>query len=137
MFHALPQTEGIARWWWRAFAGVLAVQSAQAIVLVAALRIFFTEQWLPLAAGQATGTSTAAAFEAVQLLCLLYILVRIPFWICRRAWSPGGRSPLRSAARFVFAAAVLRRVSPVLSGRAGRAPAAPRSRPRPRSGGRP
>ncbi len=114
--HALPQTEGMARWWWRAFTGVLAIQAAQAVVLVAALRLFFTEQWVSLITG-AAGPQNATAFDAVQLLCLLYILIRIPFWIGRRVWS-GGRSPLRSAARFVFAAAVLRRITPALSGRA-------------------
>jgi len=119
--HALPQAEGIARWWWRAFLGILAIQSAQAVVLVAALRLFFTEQWASLVLG-ATGPQNAAAFDAIQLLCLLYILIRIPFWIGRKVWSPGGRSPLRSAARFVFAAVVLRRIAPTLSGRAARRP---------------
>jgi hypothetical protein len=118
--HALPQAEGIARWWWRAFAGILAIQSAQAVVLVAALRLFFTEQWTALAAPP----GTVSSFDSVQLLCLLYILIRIPFWIGRKVWSPGGRSPLRSAARFVFAAAVLRRITPTLSGRAPRRPGA-------------
>ncbi len=117
--HALPQTEGIARWWWRACAGILAIQAAQALVLDAALRVFFTEQWTSALMNGAGHPGTAAAFDAVQLLCLLYILVRIPFWIFRRVWSSGGRSPVRSAARFVFAAAVLRRISPALSGRAG------------------
>jgi hypothetical protein len=116
--HALPQTEAIARWWWRAFAAILAIQAAQAVVLAAA-RLFFTEQWASLIAGAAGGHSSALAFDAIQLLCLLYILIRIPFWIGRRVWS-GGRSPLRSAARFVVAAAVLRRITPVLSGRAAR-----------------
>lgn len=37
MFHALPQTDGLARWWWRAFAGVLAVQIAQSLVLALAI----------------------------------------------------------------------------------------------------
>ncbi|HEY7146968.1 MAG TPA: hypothetical protein VH637_22205 [Streptosporangiaceae bacterium] len=117
--HALPQTEGVARWWWRAFTAILAIQSAQAIVLVAAARLFFTQQWAVLVAGAAGGQAGAVALDAIQLLCLLYILVRIPFWISRRAWA-GGRSPVRSAARFVVAAAVLRRVTPVLSGQAGR-----------------
>ena len=117
--HALPQTEGIARWWWRAFAGILAIQSAQAVVLVAAMRVFFTEQWAPLVTGRLGGDAGTAAFEGVQLICLLYILIRIPFWIYRRVWAGGGRSPVRSAVRFVFAAAVLRRVAPALSGRGG------------------
>ena len=131
--HALPQTEGIARWWWRACAGILAIQAAQALVLDAALRVFFTEQWTSALMNGAGHPGTAAAFDAVQLLCLLYILVRIPFWIFRRVWSSGGRSPVRSAARFVFAAAVLRRISPALSGRAGRGRAAGG---RPGTGGR-
>ena len=116
--HALPQAEGIARWWWRAFAGILAIQSAQAVVLVAALRLFFTEQWTALAAPP----GTVSSFDSIQLLCLLYILIRIPSWIGRKVWSPGGRSPLRSAARFIFAAVVLRRIAPTLSGRAARRP---------------
>jgi len=121
--HALPHTENIARWWWRAFAGILAIQAAQAVVLVAALRLFFTEPWAVLITGAAGGPGNATAFDAIQLLCLLYILIRIPFWIGRRVWA-GGRSPLRSATRFVFATAVLRRVAPALAGRASRRPRA-------------
>ena len=132
--HALPQTDGIARWWWRAFAGVLAIQAAQAVVLVAAARIFLTEQWDITAIGQPAG---ASPFDAIQLLCVLYILVRIPTWIGRRTWSSrGGPSPLRSAARFAFYAIVLRRVTPALSGRAGTATAG-RRRPAPRPPARP
>jgi hypothetical protein len=136
--HALPQTEGFAQWWWRAFAGILAIQAAQSLVLVAAMRVFFTEQWASLIlTGPGGQGGAAAAFDAVQLICLLYILIRIPFWIFRRVWTRAGRSPVRSAARFVFAAAVLRRVAPALSGRAGRR--GPGGRPgvtgRPRPGG--
>ena len=40
-------------------------------------------------------------------MCLLYILMRIPFWIARPVLSPFGRSPLRRAVRFAFTAAVL------------------------------
>ncbi len=41
MCHALPQTEGIALWWWKAFGGVLVIQIGQAFALVAALKLFF------------------------------------------------------------------------------------------------
>jgi hypothetical protein len=37
MFHALPQTDGLARWWWKAFGGVLAIQLAQSLVLTVAM----------------------------------------------------------------------------------------------------
>jgi hypothetical protein len=130
--HALPQTEGIARWWWRAFAGLLLIQSAQALVLVAAARVFLTEQWVSLTAPP----GSVSGFDAIQLLCVLYILARIPFWIGRRTMTAGGsrRGPLSSAARFAFAAVVLRRVGPVLSGRAS---APPRRPPAPPAGSRP
>ena len=39
--HALPQTNGLARLWWRALATALGVQVGQALVLVVALRVFF------------------------------------------------------------------------------------------------
>lgn len=41
MCHALPQTEGIAFWWWKAFAGVLAIQIGQSLTLTAAIKLFF------------------------------------------------------------------------------------------------
>ncbi|GAB2677138.1 hypothetical protein GCM10027271_42450 [Saccharopolyspora gloriosae] len=41
MCHALPQTEGIALWWWKAFGGVLVIQIGQAFTLVAAMKMFF------------------------------------------------------------------------------------------------
>lgn len=42
MCHALPQTEAVAFWWWKAFGGVLAIQVAQSLALVGALKLFFT-----------------------------------------------------------------------------------------------
>ena len=42
MLHALPQTDGIARWWWRAFAGCLAVQVAQSLTLAVTVKVFLT-----------------------------------------------------------------------------------------------
>lgn len=118
--HTLPRTEGFARRWWRAFAGILAVQAAQALVLVAAAQVFFSEQWVSLILKGAIGSQVAVAFDDVQLLCLLYIVTRIPFWICRRLWSPTGRNPIRNAVRFMLTATVLRRLTPVLAGRAAR-----------------
>ncbi|KAA5825504.1 hypothetical protein F1721_32825 [Saccharopolyspora hirsuta] len=39
--HAMPQTEPIALWWWKAFAGLLAVQVGQSLVFIATIKIFF------------------------------------------------------------------------------------------------
>jgi hypothetical protein len=48
MCHALPQTEGIAVWWWKAFAGVLVVQLGQSVTLIAAVKLFFSPGGLTL-----------------------------------------------------------------------------------------
>jgi len=92
--------------------------------MTAAVQVFFSPGWLP-------GDMSSALGQTLVTLCLLYILMRIPFWIARPVLSPFGRSPLRRAARFVVTAAVLSRVGPLLRG------TAPASRgPAPRTAGR-
>ena len=110
--YALPQTAWAARWWWRALTAALAIQVAQGLVMTAAVRVFFSAGWLPWHV-------TGGLAHILVTLCLLYILMRIPFWIARPVLSPFGSSPLRRTARFVFTAAVLSRVAPVLRGTAG------------------
>ena len=114
--YALPQTAWAARWWWRAMTAVLLIPAAQALVLTAAVRVFFTTAWINTDIGQ-------YLLHMLITICLLYILMRIPFWIARPALSPFGHSPIRRAARFAVTAAVLSRVAPVLRGTAGRAAA--------------
>jgi hypothetical protein len=133
--HALPQTAWVARWWWRALAAALAIPAAQALVLTAAVRVFSSAGWLPLHGG------TPGLLPVLTALCLLYIMMRIPWWISRPVLGAFGPSPIRRAARFAFYAAVLSRVSPLLHGAAGgrRPPAAAGGRGRgpagPRGGG--
>ena len=115
--YALPQTAWAARWWWRAMTAVLVIPAAQALVLTAAVRVFFTTAWVNTSISQ-------YLLHMLITICLLYILMRIPFWIARPALTPFGASPVRRAARFAFTAAVLSRVAPVLRGTAGRAAAA-------------
>jgi hypothetical protein len=105
--YALPQTAWAARWWWRALTAALAIQVAQGLVLTAAVQVFFSPGWLPNDISSTLG-------QTLVTLCLLWILMRIPFWIARPALSPFGPSPLRRAARFAFTAAVLSRVGPLL-----------------------
>jgi hypothetical protein len=104
--YALPQTAWAARWWWRALTAVLAIQVAQGLVLTAAAEVFFSPGWLPWPAGYLE--------QVLITLCLLWVLMRIPFWVARPVLSPFGRSPLRRAVRFAVTAAVLSRVSPLL-----------------------
>jgi len=105
--YALPQTAGAARWWWRALTAALAVQVAQGLVMTAAVQVLFAPGWLPWHV-------TGYLEQILVTLCLLWILMRIPFWIARPVLSPLGRSPLRRVARFAVTAAVLSRVAPLL-----------------------
>ncbi len=107
--YALPQTAWAASWWWRALTAALAVQVAQGLVMTAAVQVFLSPGWAP--GGGALG-------QTLVTLCLLWILMRIPFWVARPVLSPFGRSPLRRAVRFVVTAAVLSRVGPLLRGTA-------------------
>ena len=107
--YCLPQTAWAARWWWRALTAALAVQVAQGLVLTAAVQVFLSPGWLP-------GHISSTLGQTLITLCLLYILMRIPFWIARPVLSPFGGSPLRRAARFVVTAAVLSRIAPLLRG---------------------
>jgi hypothetical protein len=81
--HALPQTEGLAKLWWRAFSGTLAVQVAQSLVLITALRVF-------LASGGPANLGIASVGGVVDLLvsaCLCWVLVKIPGWVSRVVFS--------------------------------------------------
>ena len=92
--HALPQTEGLARLWWRGFAGALLVQVAQSLVLITALRVF-------LATGGPANLGIASSGGLVDLLvsaCLCWVLVKIPTWVGRSVFSGGRR---RGGARSV------------------------------------
>jgi hypothetical protein len=73
--HGLPQTEGMARFWWRAMLAALGVQAAQAFTLAATVHVFFASGKSVLGVG--TGGSLV---DLLLVLCLFWVLLRIPFW---------------------------------------------------------
>ena len=75
--------------------------------MTAAVQVFFSPGWLP-------GDISSTLGQTLITLCLLYILMRIPFWVARPVLSPFGRSPLRRAVRFAVTAAVFSRIAPLL-----------------------
>lgn len=101
--HALPQTEGLARLWWRAMIAALGVQVAQALVVTAAVRVFLT----PDGHGALGLGVTGGLVDLLVVLCLLWILVRIPFWAKDLAFS-GRRSVASHAAKTYVLAKVAR-----------------------------
>jgi hypothetical protein len=88
--HGLPQTEGMARFWWRAMLAALGVQAAQALTLAATVHVFFASGRSVLGIG--TGGSLV---DLLLVLCLFWLLLRIPFWAKELAFS--GRFSSRTA----------------------------------------
>jgi hypothetical protein len=76
--HGLPQTEAVARWWWRATTACLAVPVAQSLALSCALRVLF-----PTDADQLLGLGGARLVDLLVAGCLLWLLARIPAWALR------------------------------------------------------
>ncbi|WP_156819604.1 hypothetical protein [Pseudonocardia sp. HH130630-07] len=87
MWHALPQTEGVARWWWRALAGCLATQVLQSLVLIVGLRIMLVPgNFVPAMGAVPTGSGLVAI---LTVTVLLWILWKIPGWVWS-SWIGGG-----------------------------------------------
>lgn len=84
--HALPQTERMASFWWRATAACLGVQIAQALVLIVGARVFFA----PDGSNVLGLSATNGLIELLIMLCLFWIMLRIPAWAARLALSGGG-----------------------------------------------
>ncbi len=95
--HALPHTDGFARLWWRALGACLGVQVAQSLVLVTAVRVFFAadgRQTLGLSVG---GTLV----DLLVVVCLLWVLLRIPAWAGRTVFTGRGGTVVRTVKYYV------------------------------------
>jgi len=102
--HGLPQTEGLARLWWRMILAALGVQVAQAMVLAGAVHVFFAS------GGQSVlGIGTGGGLvDLLIVLCLFYVLLRIPFWAKELALTPRQRSDTARLAKTYVAYRVIR-----------------------------
>ncbi len=99
LMHALPQTDGLARLWWRGMTAALGVQVAQALVLATAVRVFFSS-----GGREALGLSvTGNLIDLLVCLCLFWILIKIPFWAKDLAFSPGHSGVAQVARSYVMA----------------------------------
>ncbi|MFD3596409.1 hypothetical protein ACFWU5_27120 [Nocardia sp. NPDC058640] len=87
MCHALPGLDGIARWWWRAFAACLAIQVVQSLVLVTALRVFLSPGgW------EFFGPNKEGYVNLIIALALMGVLIKVPFWLLSAMKISNGRS---------------------------------------------
>lgn len=79
--HALPQTEGWARSWWRAILALLVAPVAQSLLLMAAFHVLLTGDGvlgLPIGSG---------FIDILVVGTLLYFLYKVPFWALKAAFS--------------------------------------------------
>lgn len=127
ILHGLPQTDGIARWWWRAFGGVLAIQIGQSLVLIVGLRVLLSDGGFTI-----FGPTPDNVLNLIVTGALLWILVKIPSWVMQRVQLGGGRSFLGSLVRGFIAYKTLGLIrggatssAPATGGRASRPPAGP------------
>jgi hypothetical protein len=69
--YALPQTDEIARIWWRVFSALLFVQLIEAILVELGLELLRHTDWL--------GGPTSDLVSGLVLITLLFLLFKIPF----------------------------------------------------------
>ncbi|MFC7106931.1 hypothetical protein ACFQQB_44885 [Nonomuraea rubra] len=142
--HALPQTEHIARLWWRAFTGVLVMQVLQALVLLLAFKVYFTDASDAFTTGPdqlvlaAVKPIVMRAIDTLVLIGLLFLLIKIPGWVARSVGQPAQPQLLTRLVKglIVYKTMGLARTALVRSGRAARAARSASSRRR-RPPGRP
>ena len=119
MCHGLPQTEGLAYWFWRAGAGVLGIQVGQSLTLICALKVFLEPGGFHFFGATADGL-----VNLVVLIALVWILVKIPGWVLRQVQIGGGRRSFVGGLAHAF---VFGKAMGLLSGRGLRAAATARS----------
>jgi hypothetical protein len=102
--HVLPETEGMAKLWWRGVGGLFVIQLAQSLVLITSIRIFF-------ASGGSSVLGLSSSDGLVDVLvacCLLWVLVRIPSWVSRKVFAGSGHSAIGKGVKTLLVYRVVR-----------------------------
>lgn len=131
--HALPQTEGLARLWWRSMAALMIIQVAQGLVLRLVVVLFLSRNAAPTFIEGAQNV-----IDVLLIICLMYVLIRIPFWAFKHAFNYQN-SPLVKGAKVAVSLLVFRSLGRAFAATKGTAaPRSPRGgRPPPPSNQRP
>ncbi|WP_405135103.1 conjugal transfer protein TrbL family protein [Nocardia sp. NBC_01388] len=119
MCYALPATEGVARWWWRAFSACLAIQVVQSMVLITGLKVFLSPGgwWF-------FGPTKTGLTNVIVALALGWVLMKTPFWLMSALKISPGHGMVSSIVRGFIAYKTMG----VLKGGGKTAAAAPRSK---------
>lgn len=103
--HGLPQTEPVARLWWRSMLAALGVVVVQAFALHATVTVFLSPQANLPALG--IPLDPAGTINLFIVACLLWATVRIPS-LARRFVTGGRPSPIATVVRVVLMQQVTR-----------------------------
>jgi hypothetical protein len=104
--HALPQTESVARIWWRATAALLVTPVVQSMLLAATLGVFLGgEEIFGVPAGD-SGAGEPNVIDLLVIACLLYLLAKVPFWALKVISGHGPSYAWSRAKYYVLARAV-------------------------------
>jgi hypothetical protein len=101
MCHALPQTEAVARVWWRSLFGCMTVQVLQAVALhLAVATLLSSDANLP---ALGLPRDPTGLLNMLIACFLLWLVIRIPKWVARALGGSAGRagSMLGSVVRVV------------------------------------
>ncbi|WP_460778077.1 hypothetical protein, partial [Nocardiopsis nanhaiensis] len=113
--HALPQTDGLARLWWRAMAALMIIQIAQAVVLRLMVVLFLSRDALPDFAEAAQNV-----IDVLLIICLMYVMVRIPFWAFKQVFNYQN-SPIVKGAKVAASLLVFRHLGKAFAAKKGAA----------------
>ncbi|MGV9832924.1 conjugal transfer protein TrbL family protein [Nocardia niigatensis] len=94
MCYALPATEAVARWWWRAFSACLAIQVVQSMVLITGLKVFLSPGgwWF-------FGPTKTGLTNVIVALALGWVLMKTPFWLMSALKISSGHGMVSSIVR--------------------------------------
>ncbi len=85
VFGVLPQTDGVARGWWRATAACLIAPAVQALLLTIGVKIFFSEGGTALGAAAQAKAGNGTLVDVVLVLVIITLMAWVPLWMLKTA----------------------------------------------------
>jgi hypothetical protein len=85
VFGVLPQTDGIARGWWRAAAACLIAPAVQALLLTIGVKVFFSDGGTTLGTAAAAHGGGSTMVDLVLVLVVITLMAAIPLWMLKTA----------------------------------------------------
>jgi hypothetical protein len=85
VFGILPQTDGVARGWWRAAAACLVAPAVQALLLTVGVKVFFSDGGTALGTAAANHGGGSTMVDLVLVLVIIVLMAWIPLWMLKTA----------------------------------------------------